>query len=142
MSEQTPFKTENAYTQTFKIFTCMIAIVLAGFYLLSSVLIPIIISFTLYAIFEPATLYLVRHHVNHSLAIVIVLVFLVVPSLLVNQLGPRSGDQKKLRTSPQIAGLAGRRKTSASWRWRGLPSRPQSQTTLEAYIIGLTLESL
>jgi putative permease len=77
MSEQVSFKTENAYTQTFKIFACMIAIVLAGFYLLSSVLIPIIISFTLYAIFEPATLYLVRHHVNHSLAIVIVLVFLV-----------------------------------------------------------------
>ncbi|MFT5811629.1 MAG: putative permease, partial [Rubritalea sp.] len=82
MSEQESFTTPNAYTQTFKIFVCMIAIVLAGFYLLSSVLIPVIISFTLYAIFEPATLYLVRNNINHSLAIVIVLVFLVFFSLI------------------------------------------------------------
>jgi|TARA_B110000967_G_C18832519_1_gene534863 putative permease len=71
------FKTQNAYTQTIKLFACMIAIVLAGFYLLSAVIIPIVISLTLYAIFEPATLYLVRHNVNHSLSIIIVLVFLV-----------------------------------------------------------------
>jgi len=82
MSDQASFKTYNAYTQTFKIFVCIIALVLAGFYLLSSVLIPIVISFTLYAIFEPATLYLVRHNINHSMAILIVLVFLVLFSLL------------------------------------------------------------
>lgn len=77
MSDQASFKTLNAYAQTIKIFAWMIAIVLAGFYLLSSVIIPIVISLTLYAIFEPATLYLVRHNVNHSLSIIIVLVFLV-----------------------------------------------------------------
>jgi putative permease len=77
MSEEVSIKTQNAYTQTFKIFSCVIAVVLVGFYLLSSVLIPILISLTLYAIFEPATLYLVRHNINHSLAILIVLVFLV-----------------------------------------------------------------
>jgi putative permease len=77
MLEQTPIKTRNAYAQTLRIFICVIAVVLAGFYLLSSVLIPVVISFTLYAIFEPATLYLVRHNVNHSLAILIVLVFLL-----------------------------------------------------------------
>lgn len=77
MSEQPSIKTRNAYAKTFKIFACMVAIVLAGFYLLSSVIISIIISFTLYAIFEPATLYLVRHNVNHSLAILIVVVFLI-----------------------------------------------------------------
>lgn len=77
MLEQVSVKTRNAYVQTFKIFVCVIAVVLASFYLLSSVLVPIVISFTLYAIFEPATLYLVRHNVNHSLAILIVLVFLL-----------------------------------------------------------------
>ena len=44
---------------------------------MSSVLIPVIISFTLYALFEPATLYLVRHNINHSLSILIVLLLLV-----------------------------------------------------------------
>ena len=77
MLEQAPIKMRNAYAQTFKIFVGVLAIVLASFYLLSSVIIPIVISFTLYAIFEPATLYLVRHNVNHSLAILIVLVFLL-----------------------------------------------------------------
>jgi putative permease len=77
MFEEVSIKTQNAYTQTFKIFSCVIAVALVGFYLLSSVLIPILISLTLYAIFEPATLYLVRHNINHSLAILIVLVFLI-----------------------------------------------------------------
>lgn len=77
MLEQAPTKNRNAYAQTLKIFVCIIALVLVGFYLLSSVIIPVVMSFTLYAIFKPATLYLVRHHVNHSLAILIVLVFLL-----------------------------------------------------------------
>ncbi|MFT5658909.1 MAG: putative permease [Gammaproteobacteria bacterium] len=77
MSQQPPIKARNAYAQTFKIFVCIVAIILSGFYLLSSVIIPVVISFTLYAIFEPVTLYLVRRQVNHSLAILIVLVFLV-----------------------------------------------------------------
>ncbi|MFT5225178.1 MAG: putative permease [Polaribacter sp.] len=82
MSEEVSIKTQNAYTQTFKVFSCVIAVVLVGFYLLSSVIIPIVISLTLYAIFEPATLYLVRHNVNHSLAIMIVLVILIIFSFI------------------------------------------------------------
>ena len=77
MLQQTLVKTRNAYTQTVKIFACIVVVVLSGFYLLSPVLIPVIISFTLYAIFEPATLYLIRRNVNRSLAILIVLILLV-----------------------------------------------------------------
>ena len=44
---------------------------------MSPVLIPIVISFTLYALFEPTTLFLVRHHINHSISILIVLLLLV-----------------------------------------------------------------
>lgn len=44
---------------------------------MSPVLIPVVISFTLYALFEPATLFLVRHHINHSISILIVLLLLV-----------------------------------------------------------------
>lgn len=82
MLEPAAIRSQNAYAKTFKIFACVIGIILIGFYLLSSVLIPIVISFTLYAIFEPATLYLVRHNVNHSMAILIVLVFLIFSSFL------------------------------------------------------------
>ncbi len=44
---------------------------------MSPVLIPVVISFTLYALFEPATLFLVRHHINHSISILILLLLLV-----------------------------------------------------------------
>ena len=67
----------SAYIQTFKIFAGIVAVCLASVYLLSSILIPIIISFTLYALFEPATLYLVRHKLNHSLSILIVLLLML-----------------------------------------------------------------
>ena len=77
MSETGYIETSSAHVQTFKIFVGIIAVCLASVYLLSSILIPIIISLTLYALFEPATLYLVRHNINHSLSILIVLVLLV-----------------------------------------------------------------
>jgi len=71
-------KTSSANFQTMKIFVLVIAVILGSFYLMSSVLIPVIISFTLYALFEPATLYLVRHNFNHSVSILIVLLLLVI----------------------------------------------------------------
>ena len=77
MSETGYIQTSSAYVQTFKIFVGIVLVSLACIYLLSSILIPIIISFTLYALFEPATLHLVRHNINHSLSILIVLVLLV-----------------------------------------------------------------
>ncbi|MFV2032925.1 MAG: AI-2E family transporter [Gammaproteobacteria bacterium] len=77
MPETGYIKTPSAYIQTFKIFVGFVVVSLASVYLLSSILIPVIISFTLYALFEPATLYLVRHNINHSLSILIVLVLLV-----------------------------------------------------------------
>ncbi len=73
---------QSPHLQTFKIFAIIVAVILAGFYLLSAVLVPVIISLTLYALFEPAVIYLVRHNVNHSLAIFIVLVFLLLASLV------------------------------------------------------------
>lgn len=73
---------QSPHFQTFKLFALVVAICLASFYLISSVLVPVIISFTLYALFDPATVYLVRHNVNHHLAIFIVLIFLLLTSLL------------------------------------------------------------
>ena len=46
-------------------------------------LIPVIVSFTLYALFQPAVVYLVRHDINHSLSILIVLILLIITSALV-----------------------------------------------------------
>ncbi len=96
----------SPYIQTFKLFAIFIAICLASFYLISSVLLPVIISFTLYALFEPATLYLVRHNINHSLSILIVLVFLVLGSFIAIGFAlPALLDQATLLQSklPQIA---------------------------------------
>jgi len=77
MSDSLYIKTSSANFQTIRIFVFVSAIILVSFYLMSAVLIPIIISFTLYALFQPATFYLVRHNLNHSLSILIVLLLLV-----------------------------------------------------------------
>lgn len=77
MSDVVGIRSSSANFQTFKVFAAVIAVFLASMYLISSVLIPVVISLTLYALFEPATIYLVRHNVNHSLSILIVLVLLV-----------------------------------------------------------------
>ncbi len=97
----------SPYIQTFNLFAIFVAVCLASFYLISSVLLPVIISFTLYALFEPATLYLVRHGINHSLSILIVLVFLVLTSFVaVGFALPALFDQVSVLQSklPQIAG--------------------------------------
>lgn len=73
---------DSAYFQTFKIFVIVVALILSSFYLLSSILLPVIISFTLYALIEPFTNYLVRKEVNHSLAIVFVLILMLSFSIL------------------------------------------------------------
>jgi len=73
---------QSPYIQTVKLLAIVTGLCLASFYLISSVLIPVIISFTLYALFQPAVIYLVRHNVNHSLSIVIVLVLLLITSTL------------------------------------------------------------
>lgn len=72
----------SPYIQTLKAFLLILGVTLASFYLLSPVLLPIIIAFTLYALFEPAVLYLVRHNVNHSIAILSVLVVMLIGSFL------------------------------------------------------------
>lgn len=77
MNDSADIRSTSANIQTFKAFAAIIAIGLASIYMISSVLIPVVISLTLYALFEPATIYLVRHNVNHSLSILIVLVVLV-----------------------------------------------------------------
>lgn len=68
--------------RTARLFLLFVAVTLACFYLLSSVLIAVIIAFTLYALFEPTALYLMRHGVNRSLSILIVLLLLMLVSLL------------------------------------------------------------
>lgn len=74
---------QSPHLQTFRLFALIVAVCLAGFYLISSVLIPVIISFTLYALFQPAVVYLVRHDFNRSLSILIVLVLLLIGSALI-----------------------------------------------------------
>jgi putative permease len=76
--EQVPAnQSSSAYIQAFRMFVLIAVVCFASIYLMSAVLIPVIISFTLYALFEPTILMLVRHNVNRSLAILIVLVLLV-----------------------------------------------------------------
>lgn len=77
MNETTAAQTSSASFQAFRTFIVVVILVMATIYMMSPVLIPVIISFTLYALFEPATIYLVRHNINHSLSILIVLVLLV-----------------------------------------------------------------
>ncbi|MBL7000500.1 MAG: AI-2E family transporter [Gammaproteobacteria bacterium] len=72
----------SAYLDTFKAFVLLLALILASFYLLSSVILPIIISFTLYALIEPFTNYLVRKEVNHSLAIICILILMLALSIM------------------------------------------------------------
>jgi len=72
----------SAYLQTFKVSAFLIVLVLASFYLLSSVLLPVIISFTLYALLEPFTNHLVRKNINHSLAIIFMLILMLTISFL------------------------------------------------------------
>ncbi len=71
----------SAYVQTFKIFVLIIACILASFYLLSSIILPIIISFTLYTLVQPFTNYLIRKNMNPSLAIIIMLVLMLFISI-------------------------------------------------------------
>jgi putative permease len=73
---------QSPHIQTFKLFSLVVAICLASFYFISSVLIPVVISFTFYALFQPAVFYLVRHNINHSLSILIVLVLMTITSAL------------------------------------------------------------
>jgi len=75
-------QTSSAYFQTFKIFLFITVICLASFYLLSSVLIPVIVSFTIYALFEPAVNYLIRRNFNQNLAIILILSMSVFLGLL------------------------------------------------------------
>ena len=74
-------ETGSAYLQTFKMLALLIGIILASFYLLSAILLPVIIAFVLYALLEPITLYLVRKNVNHSLAIVLLLIIMLAISV-------------------------------------------------------------
>lgn len=68
--------------RTLKIFGILAALCLAGFYLIESVLIPVIISFVFYALLDPAANYLVRRNISRSVAILLVLLFLIYVSLL------------------------------------------------------------
>jgi putative permease len=97
---------QSPHIKTFKLFALVVVICLASVYLIESVIIPVIISLTLYALFEPTTNYLVRHNVNRSLSILIVLVvLLVVSALMIGFALPALFEQVALLQSklPQIA---------------------------------------
>jgi len=72
----------SAYLQTFKVTAIVIAVCLASFYLLSSILLPIIFSFTLYTLVEPLSNHLVRRNINHSVAIILILILMMTLSIL------------------------------------------------------------
>ena len=98
---------QSPHIQTFKLFALVVAICLASFYFISSVLIPVIISFTFYALIQPAVFYLARHNVNHSLSILIVLVVMVITSgLMISFALPALIEQVGLLQDklPQIVG--------------------------------------
>jgi len=82
MLPASPIASSSAYLQTFKIFIFLIGLILTSFYLLSSILLPVIISFTLYALLEPFTNYMVRKDINHSLAIIFTLILMLSVSIL------------------------------------------------------------
>ena len=73
---------QSPHIRTFKLFALVVAICLASFYFISSVLIPVVISLTFYALIQPAVFYLVRHNINHSLSVLIVLVLMTITSVL------------------------------------------------------------
>ena len=73
---------QSPQIQAFKLLALVVAISLASFYFISSVLVPVTISFTLYALFQPAVFYLVRHNINHSLSILIVLLLMTFASVI------------------------------------------------------------
>lgn len=73
----------TAYFKAIRIFFFLVVIFLGSFYLLSSVLLPIIISFTLYALLKPLTNYLLRKKLNHSLAIILILILMLSISILI-----------------------------------------------------------
>ena len=98
---------QSPHLQTLRLFVLVVAVCLAGFYLISSVLIPVLISFTLYALFQPAVVYLVRHDINRSVSILIVLVLLLISSALMIGLAlPALVEQVSLLQAklPQIVG--------------------------------------
>ena len=82
MTTSAPTRSGSANFRALKTFAIVIAAMLAGIYLVSSILIPVVISLTLYALLEPATTTLVRHNLNHSMAILIMLVLLVLGAFL------------------------------------------------------------
>lgn len=75
-------QSSSVYFQTSKVFISIVLIFLASLYLLSSILVPIIISFSLYALLSPVTAWLVRKNIHHSLAIVISLLIMIFTSFL------------------------------------------------------------
>jgi predicted PurR-regulated permease PerM len=72
----------SAHLDTFKLMVGFSIVVLLSFYLLSSIMLPVIISFTLYALVDPFTNYLVRRNLNHSMAIIAILIVMLTISVL------------------------------------------------------------
>lgn len=71
-----------SYVKTTQVFIGIVAIFLASVLLLSSILVPVIISFSLYALLNPFTAWLIRKNINRSFAIVLSLLLMISASFL------------------------------------------------------------
>lgn len=80
MSDQ--WASSTSYVQTTKVFLGIIAFSLASIFLLSSILVPIIISFSIYSFLNPFTAWLIRKGFNRSWAIILSLLLLIILSTL------------------------------------------------------------
>ena len=67
----------SANLKTIKVSALLIGLFLVSFYLLSSILLPVIISFTLYTLSLPFVNYLVRRDINRSVAVIVMLVIML-----------------------------------------------------------------
>lgn len=72
----------HSYVKTTQVFLAIVALFLASILILSSILIPIIISFSLYSFLQPFTTWLISKNINRSLAIVISLLLMIFSSVI------------------------------------------------------------
>ncbi|MBL7005208.1 MAG: AI-2E family transporter [Gammaproteobacteria bacterium] len=72
----------SSYFKTTRVFLSIVAIFFVSILLLSSILVPIIISFSLYSLLNPFTAWLIRKNINRALAIILSLLLMILVSSL------------------------------------------------------------
>lgn len=72
----------HSYFKTTQVFVAVMALFFISVLLLSSILVPIIISFTIYSFLQPFTNWLIRKNIKSAYAIIISLLLMVVTSVI------------------------------------------------------------